>query len=432
VEGFYISDARKSNLDSQCVVLHNTVMQHGTFIFSVHDLTRYIKTLLERERTLQGVLVRGEISNLKYHSSGHVYFTLKDEASELRSVMWRDRVRELTVRLEEGMKVVAEGNITVYERSGQYQLSVFNVQAEGVGNLYLAFEQLKRKLEMEGLFDRARKRPLPFPPRRIALLCSPTGSVLHDFITISTRRWAGRRILLIPTVVQGVPAPASIRHALTLAAATPGVDVIVLARGGGSFEDLACFNDENVARAIVNSPVPVVSAIGHETDFTIADFVADLRAPTPSAAAELVVPDLQGIDEYLSTMRRRLRVRVHGRLDAARRDLDRLRYHPALRGPRTVVQDRRQTIDLLSERLATRLKTRLDRVTHSLAALEGRLSALDPRGVLQRGYALVTRPADGTLLSSVRLATAEAELTIQFYDGTLRVTPSPSEGVPDV
>ena len=212
--------------------------------------------MLERERALQGVLVRGEISNCKYHTSGHLYFTLKDDAAELRCVMWRDRVAAQRVQCADGMRVIAEGNVTVYERSGQYQLSVFAVQADGVGNLYLAFEQLKRKLEAEGLFAAERKRPLPAFPHRVALLTSPTGAVVHDFLTISSRRWQGRDIVLVPTAVQGAPAPASIVHSLQLAARIPAVEVIVLARGGGSFEELAGFNDESVARAIAAVAVP--------------------------------------------------------------------------------------------------------------------------------------------------------------------------------
>jgi exodeoxyribonuclease VII large subunit len=402
-------------------------MEHGPHIFTVREVTRYVKTLLERERTLQGMLVRGEISNLKYHSSGHVYFTLKDDASELRCTLWRDRALALGFRLDEGMKVVVEGSITVYERSGQYQMNVYSVQAEGVGNLYLAFEQLKRKLELEGLFDRDRKRPLPFLPRRIALLSSPTGAVVHDFITVATRRWRGRHIILVPTAVQGAAAPASIVRSLAMAARIPGVEVIVLARGGGSFEDLACFNDEAVARAIAHSPLPVVSAVGHETDFTIADFVADLRAPTPSAAAELVVPDLQGADDALSALQRRIVARVRGRLHHARADLERTLRHPALRRPRTIIDDRAQTLDLLADRIAERMKTRLQRAGQALAAVDGRIAALDPRGVLLRGYALVTRP-DGSLVPSAALAGPEPALDIQFFDGTVRVTPT---GDPD-
>ena len=260
-------------------------------------------------------------------------------------------------------------------------------------------------------------------PHRIALLTSPTGAVIHDFVTVSTRRWRGRNILLIPTVVQGPPAAASIVHSLDLAANTPGVDVIVLARGGGSFEELAAFNDEAVARAIAASPVPVVSAVGHETDFTIADFVADLRAATPSAAAEIVVPDLQGVDEYLRNVEHRIQARVRNRLIASRRDLERLLAHPALRAPRTLIHERQQTVDLLTTRIFDRLRARLTAGKVRLENIEGRLAALDPRGVLLRGYSLVTDPSDGSLIASVHAARARELLAIQFADGSLLAQP---------
>ncbi len=394
-------------------------MQQAPYVFSVREITRYIKTLLERERTLQAVLVRGEISNCKYHSSGHLYFTLKDDAAELRCVMWRERVYAQQFRCEDGMRVIAEGSITLYERAGQYQLSVFALQADGVGNLYLAFEQLKRKLEAEGLFEPERKRPLPAYPRRIALLTSPTGAVAHDFITISARRWPGRDLVLVPTAVQGGQAAASIVHALQIAARIPEVEVIVLARGGGSFEELACFNDEAVARAIAASPLPVVSAVGHETDYTIADFVADLRAPTPSAAAELVVPDIQGVLDYLQRSQQRIFTGVRARLERDRRDLQRAMTHPALRNPALLIRERQQHLDLLGERIFERMRHRLTASAQCLAAVEGRLTALDPRGVLLRGYALVLRPEDGALIPSAAQATKEDHVQLQFFDGTV-------------
>jgi len=400
-------------------------MQPGPYVFSVKELTRYIKTLLERDETLQRVVVRGEVSNCKYHSSGHFYFTLKDDASELRCVMWRDRVQKLGFRCEDGMKVTAEGSIAVYERSGQYQLYAHTLQAEGVGNLFLAFEQLKRKLEGEGLFAPARKRPLPFVPHSIALLTSPTGAVVHDFVTVSGRRWPGRQVVLVPTPVQGPGAPAGIVRSLQLARRVPGVDVIVLARGGGSFEELNAFNDESVARAIAASPIPVVSAVGHETDFTIADFVADKRAPTPSAAAEEVVPDLRQVSEYLAQLQGRVFSRARGLIAHGRRDLQRALAHPALRSPRVLVRQRQQDLDYLGERIEERVRRRLEASTRSLQLLEGRLDALDPRGVLLRGYALVTRPEDGTLLPSAAVAGQESALDIQFFDGTLRARPEP-------
>jgi exodeoxyribonuclease VII large subunit len=395
----------------------------GPHVFAVKEITRYVKTLLERERALQGVLVRGEISNCRYHTSGHLYFTLKDDLSELKCVMWRDRVLSLPFRAEDGLRVIAEGSIVVYERGGYYQLNAYALQDDGVGNLFLAFEQLKRKLEAEGLFDPARKRPLPAVPRRIALITSPTGAVVHDFLTVTERRWRGRRLLLIPAAVQGPTAAPGLVHALALAAGQPEVDLIVLARGGGSFEDLACFNDEALARAIAASPVPVVSAVGHETDVTIADFVADLRAPTPSAAAELTVPDSAGVLAYIDRLFDRVIAITRARIELRRRDLARLQQiHPAFRGSRSFLNERRQAVDLAWERIGDRQRARITAAKARFLAVSGRLAALDPRGVLARGYALVTRPADGALLPTAAAARAEHEVDMQFSDGTLRAT----------
>jgi exodeoxyribonuclease VII large subunit len=391
-------------------------------VFTVKELTRYIKTVLERERALQGLVVRGEISNCKLHTSGHLYFTLKDEVSELRCVMWRDRVMALKFRPEEGQRVLAEGTVTVYERGGQYQLSVYSLQDAGVGNLYLAFEQLKRKLEAEGLFDTARKRPLPAIPRCIALLTSPTGAALHDFITISGRRWPGRRVVLVPTPVQGPQAPAGIVHSLNLAARVPEADVIVLCRGGGSFEELNAFNDERVARAVAASPVPVVSAVGHETDFTIADFVADLRAPTPSGAAELLTPDVYGAREFLGGLHRRIFDRVRGTITLYKRDLDRLLQHPELRNPRALLDERAQAVDLAYERIVARTERKVQQLAQRLDGVDGRLVALDPKQVLKRGYTLVTAE-DGTLIISAPVARQADRLLVHFGDGVVPVTP---------
>ena len=402
--------------------MHNIGMRQQPYIFSVNEITRYIKTTIERERTLQGVLVRGEISNCKYHSSGHLYFTLKDNASQLPCVMWHERVVDLPFLCENGMRVTAEGSIAVYERGGYYQLSVYSMKTDGVGDLFIAFEQLKRKLEAEGIFDQSRKRPLPAIPRRIALLTSPTGAVLHDFITVSARRWHGRHITLIPTVVQGPFAPGSIVHSLEVASQIPGVDVIVLARGGGSFEELAAFNDEAVVRAVARSPIPVVSAVGHETDFTIADFVADLRAPTPSAAAEVVVPDINGVERYLTDTEERIFSRVSSRIHNERRHFERLASHPVLRNPRVLLQDHRQAVDLTSDRILERMRARLHEAKASLDTVEARITALDPRGVLLRGYALVYNQKDNQLITSTNGVTVNDQLRVQFFDGEVGVS----------
>ncbi|HOS43252.1 MAG TPA: exodeoxyribonuclease VII large subunit, partial [Armatimonadota bacterium] len=293
---------------------------------------------------------------------------------------------------------------------------------DGVGNLYLAFEQLKKKLEAAGLFDESRKRPLPVVPKRIALCTSPTGAVMHDFITIAARRWPGSRIVLVPTPVQGVTAPPGIVHSLQLAARIPDADVIVLARGGGSFEELSCFNDERVARAIAASPLPVVSAVGHETDYTIADFVADHRAPTPSAAAERLIPDVAGAREFLGGLHRRIFDRARHLLALQRRDLDRALQHPNLRRPGVILDERAQHLDDLAARILARVDSHLRRQTHRLDAVDGRLTALDPRRVLRRGYALVSSADGAHVIPTAARAREEAALLLHFADGVVPVT----------
>lgn len=404
-------------LDKAACATHNNAMNADIHIFSVHELTRFIKTTLERERPLQALLVRGEVSNCKYHTSGHLYFTLKDEQSSLPCVMWRERVLAQPFRCENGMQLTVDGNITVYERGGYYQLSAYSLQADGVGNLFLAFEQLKNKLAAEGLFAEDRKQPLPLIPRRIALLTSPTGAVLHDFAEVSKRRWPGRHITLVPIIAQGPMAAPSIVAGLKRAATIINVDVVVLARGGGSFEELACFNDETVARTIAALTIPVISAIGHETDFTIADFVADLRAPTPSAAAEIVVPDMRGMISGIAKVEARIQQSMRNRLEKAQRELKHATSHPALRDPRVLLRERQQAVDLAFERMTERFKAQLTKATHRLQNVEGRLTALDPRGVLQRGYTLVTDANNNQLIIDSQHARLAHAVNIQFHDG---------------
>jgi exodeoxyribonuclease VII large subunit len=397
-------------------------MTDKAYIFTVIELTKYIKNRLERDVTLQGLLVRGEVSNCTYHSSGHLYFTLKDSASEVKCVMWRDAVARMNVRIENGMKIVVTGQISVFEKSGQYQLYAHNIDQEGLGNLFLAFMQLKEKLENEGMFDEEIKRPLPLIPKKIALITSPTGAVAHDFCTVSIRRWIGRNIVIIPTAVQGVGAPLSILKSLKLAQKIEDVDVIVLARGGGSFEDLACFNDESVARAIRASVIPVVSAIGHETDFTIADFVADLRAPTPSAAAELIVPDMVGMHNYLRSVQNRLHDKVKSFIKKEKSHLDLLSAYPAIKNPMVIIYQSHQHLDLLGERIILYWKQKLEMQKAKINSLSDNLNALSPENVLKRGYALIEN-AKGEIIISKQMASNEDKLSIKFIDGNLTVIP---------
>ncbi len=390
----------------------------GIDVLSVTELTRYIKRMLDSDPLLKGVLVKGEISNFKRHSSGHLYFTLKDEFSAIRCVMFRSNAQSLLFEAQNGMVIIAAGYVTVYERDGQYQLYAESLQPEGIGAYHLAFEQLKRKLDAEGLFDRSRKRNLPFLPRRIGIITSMRGAAIRDMISITRRRFPGVRLLVRDVPVQGDGAAPKIVEALSLMNAVEDVDVIIVGRGGGSIEELWAFNDEALARAIASSRVPVVSAVGHETDFTIADFVADLRAPTPSAAAELVVPDA-----------RELRARVADRLSAMTRVLSRriqvgrerirsLAGRPALSRPRYHLDTRRQALDDLVRDIGAAMKARITRATARRDLLAGRLDALSPLAVLKRGYSVCRRDADGRIVSSVRQVEPGDAVRVTVADGT--------------
>ncbi|MDP3057962.1 MAG: exodeoxyribonuclease VII large subunit, partial [bacterium] len=270
------------------------------------ELTLHIRLLIENDETLQQVWVSGEISNCKVHSSGHMYLTLKDDRATVRAVMWKTQVQALRFVPKDGMRVIVRGKVSVYERDGQYQLYIAALQPDGAGELYLAYEQLKEKLEQEGLFAVERKKPIPKFPRVVAVLTSPTGAAIKDILSVISRRWPLTNILVVPVAVQGVSAPASIVEAFTLLKSVLDIDLVIVGRGGGSIEELWAFNDESVARAIASCSIPTISAIGHESDFTIADFVADLRAPTPSAAAELAVPDSYTIMNQLRYLDGRL------------------------------------------------------------------------------------------------------------------------------
>lgn len=386
------------------------------FIFTVQQLTRYLRTLLERDRALQAVWVRGEIGDLTCHSSGHLYFTLKDDSSRLRCAMFRNEAHGLSFRPAVGMTVLACGRVTIYEPMGQYQLIVEALTAEGAGALFLAFEALKKKLAAEGLFDPARKCPLPRYPNRIALLTSSDGAVLHDLLTVIRRRRPQTALLLIPTPVQGAAAVPGIVQSFRLLARCEGVDLAILARGGGSPEDLAAFNAEEVARAIAACPVPVVSAVGHEVDFTIADFVADLRAPTPSVAGELVVLDNAQVRSHLAHLDARRAAALARRLQAARRELALILSQRALRCPLEIVSLRAQRLDELTADLNAAFLAQLQTSRQRLENAQGRLTALSPASVLQRGYAVVRKCADGQVVRSARQLSPGEKARLDFAD----------------
>lgn len=370
-------------------------------VYSVSQITDRVARLLQADAVLADVWVSGEISNFTHHSSGHMYMTLKDDASRLRAVMFQGANRGLRFRPESGMRVFAHGYVGVYRSGGEYQLYIDFMEPAGLGGLFLAFQQLKARLEAEGLFDPALKRPLPRFPKRIAVATSPTGAAIRDIITVARRRWPAVHIVVIPTLVQGDGAPASIvssieqANALAEASGDDGIDVLIVGRGGGSAEELGAFNDETVARAIRSSRIPVVSAVGHETDFTIADFAADVRAATPSAAAELVVPDIIVYLRQLEVERARLARSVRRLIDQRRQHVDELR--------RWLVQ-----------KTQTKLRTSRDRVQ----GLAGVLSALDPQAVLGRGYA-VCRGPDGSILKDSQSVHAGDAVSVELGRGAI-------------
>lgn len=348
-------------------------------VLSVAELTRYIKLKLEQDPMLAEVWVRGEISNFTHHSSGHMYFTLKDKMSRVKAIMFASANRRLAFQPKEGMMVIAQGNISVYERDGQYQFYVQHMQPDGIGSLYLAFEQLKKKLAGEGLFAEERKRPIPRFPRTVGVITSPTGAAVRDIITTMQRRYPQAGILLHPVLVQGEQAAPSIAAAIRRMNELGEADVLIVGRGGGSLEELWPFNEEVVARAIAESRIPVISAVGHETDFTIADFVADLRAATPTAAAELAVPHRMELLQQAGQLRSRLTQAVLGAARARRERLNRLVHHPYLRDPKRQLQAPAQRLDRLKEQLGFRMDSRLRQAAERAAGFRLRLARHHPR-----------------------------------------------------
>ena len=386
------------------------------FVFTVTQVTRYIRTLLSQDSTLQDVWVRGEISDLARHGSGHCYFTLKEHATQLRCVMFREEAQELTFTPAEGMAAIAHGTISVYEQRGQYQLIVRELERQGIGDLYLAFERLKSKLAAEGLFDEARKRPLPAFPRRIALLTSPHGAAIHDILTTLRQRWPVADVIVIPTPVSGAAASPGIVRSLQLLRTHGGADVAVLARGGGSIEELSGFNTEEVARAIVASPVPVVTGIGHETDFTIAEFVADHRAPTPTAAAAAVSPHGHELLRQVQGSQRIIARRLRRMAERCRRELALVQARPVLRMPRLLLAQRRQRVDDLMASLPRTVARRLAELRQRSGRAQERLMALSPQAVLGRGFS-IARLTDGTVVRSAKQVSVGAAVHLTFAEG---------------
>jgi len=388
------------------------------FIYSVSQVTQHIKLLLEIDDLLADIWVAGEVSNFSRPASGHVYFTLKDDQAALRCVIWRSQANRLPSLPRDGEAVIVHGHISVYEPQGVYQLQVDAMQPEGLGLLHLEFEALKSRLEAEGLFDAARKRPLPPFPQRIGVVTSPTGAVLHDILNILRRRYPLAEIILAPTAVQGLEAPSQIVAALSALNSLGNIDVIIVARGGGSLEELWAFNDEQVARAIAASTVPVISAIGHETDFTIADFVADLRAPTPSAAAELVAPDVTRLREQVTAWQERLSQQMERLLSERRSVLEQETRLLSRLSPMQLVTRQRQHVDELLRVASHRLENILSIRRERMLGLEARLSALNPLATLERGYAIVSLMPEGPVVHSVGQVAEGQLVNVRVSDGS--------------
>lgn len=396
--------------------LFNQTREIASEQWTVSELTRYVRELFEIDYRLQDLEVAGEISNFSQARSGHLYFTLKDDAAQLKCVMWRSSAQRLRFQPQDGDAVVVRGRLSVYEAGGVYQLYAESMSPAGRGNLALAFEQLKERLAADGLFDVERKRPIPSFPRKIGIVTSPDAAALRDILHVLQRRCPLVAVLIAPTLVQGPEAPAQIVRALQWLDGRSDIDTIIVARGGGSIEDLWAFNDEQVARAIAAARHPIISGVGHETDFTITDFVADERAPTPSAAAERAVPDLSEMYVLLRERRLRLTAVITRQLQQQQAVVAQLRRSLAHLSPRTRLENNRQRIDGLNGRLAQAMQRRLEKIHARLTLAQTGLTAVGPVATLKRGYAIVRR-ADGQIVRSVTAVAPDDALMIQVADG---------------
>lgn len=387
-------------------------------ILSITQINQYIQGKMDADPLLSNVVVRGEISNYKLYPSGHHYFSLKDEGGALRCVMFKGNAFRLRFRPENGMKVIASGKISVFPRDGAYQLYCTTLTVDGIGDLHAAFEQLKRKLSAQGLFDPAHKKPIPQYPKIIGIVTSEAGAALHDMLRILRKRYPLAKIRLLPSRVQGAEAPAEIAAAIRYANAHQIADLLIVGRGGGSMEDLWAFNEEIVAHAIYESQIPIISAVGHEPDVTISDYVADLRAATPSNAAELAVPDHDALRQTLDAMSSAMATSLNRQLKNARNHLSVLAKSTALQSPQNYLDQKRMQLSHVDQRM-TAAHTRLfDRKKHQFVAAAAKLDALSPLKVLSRGYAM-TQKEGGEVVRSVKQLSVGDELTVTLADGTV-------------
>ncbi|KUK92298.1 MAG: xseA, partial [Anaerolineaceae bacterium 46_22] len=388
-------------------------------ILSVSQLNSYLRQLLESDEILQDIWVQGEISNLSQPSSGHLYFTLKDPEAAIRCVMWRSTATRLTFRPREGMAVEVHGSMSVYEVSGQVQLYLDTMQPAGEGALYQEYLRLKAKLEAEGLFDPERKRPLPLMPKLIGIVTSPTGAALQDMLNTIQRRFPIAKVLLAPTAVQGSEAPPGIVNALARINQKSSPDVILIGRGGGSIEDLWAFNDEAVVRAVAASAAPIISGVGHETDFTLTDFAADFRAPTPTAAAEIATPDQTELLGIIAELINRQTNLVSEKISDLRWEQGQLQKDLERLSPAHQIDTYRQRLDELDRRLDRSIQSILDRKNLQLENFRQSLRGLNPQAVLQRGYAIITRHKDGSLVKDVEQVQPDEFVKIKVNRGEM-------------
>ena len=386
--------------------------------FTVSELNAYIKNIFENDRTLRAVTVRAEISNFTRHSTGHLYFTLKDSEGQIKAVMFRSNAMRMAFMPESGMKVTVHGQISVYPRDGTYQIYVFSMQPDGIGALYIAYEQMKERLSAEGLFDQGHKKPIPKISERIGVITSPTGAAVRDIINVITRRFPLAKIYLYPALVQGEGAEDSLISALDYLDTSGLCDVVIIGRGGGSIEDLWAFNSEKLARRIYRATVPIISAVGHETDFTICDFVADMRAPTPSAAAEIAVPDKKEIMMRLDGYNERCAAALRALVRVSRDRFTAILDGDALKSPETLFNAKKEVVERLSDVAARQALAIIDGACARFSILAQKLSALSPLSVLSRGYSVVDK--GGEVVRRKEQLSSGDEIKIRLSDGDIK------------
>lgn len=392
-------------------------MEQQRKIFNVSEVNKYIKMLMDSDPLLANISIRGEITNFKAHYTGHLYFTLKDENATIKCVMFKGNAQFLRFKPQDGMKVVIQGQISAFERDGVYQIYCKSMSPEGLGDLYLAYEQLKEKLSKEGLFDEVHKKPIPFLPNRVGVITSRTGAVIRDIINVSTRRYPNVNILLYPAAVQGVNVASTVIEGIKTFNKLDNVDVIIIARGGGSFEDLFGFNDEGIARAVFASHIPVVSAVGHETDFSICDFVADLRAPTPSAAAELVYPEYSEIVGRIATDKNRTIMAIKNYVERKRQYVEKLKAAKLEKVPLDIINRYRMNIDSILSKSESTIRYRIEKYKTRCVGSISKIDALSPLKTITRGYSVAE--VNGKVIRKVEDVKSEDRIQITVSDGKI-------------